>query len=299
MIPIRLQPQPDINEPSGPWPSTCRTNPADLDPRLRLRVSGLPAPPANFHIGFTDLVVVGVVVGPSRLRPNSRKPVPYPSKRERRDRFPDLWQDVEGTVRRGCCRYWQRGLGTMARNEQDMLDILGRVTAETREKQQEAADEGRWREAFELLASILIWRAIAQAIRLGIVPHMFDVTANAFDLGKGLRSKCARALESMTIDEAPTSKFQKARTLSLVLDGIVDTVGVLNAWTGGDPQEPFFLGVRAIALGQAEAGLELMEEGHWEDVARWRDRQVGRPKGYQQAWRVKAAPVIQEWRSRT
>jgi len=56
---------PDINEASDLRPSTCRQDPHDLDPRLRLRVSAYRPLAAIFRSLVTDLVVVGVVAGPA------------------------------------------------------------------------------------------------------------------------------------------------------------------------------------------------------------------------------------------
>ena len=67
MIPIRLQPQPDHIEPSGPWPSTCRrTRPTSI---LAFGSGSRAFRPQRrtSRFRFTDLVVGHVVAG--HLRP--------------------------------------------------------------------------------------------------------------------------------------------------------------------------------------------------------------------------------------
>ena len=66
MIPIRLQPEPDHIEPSGPWPSACRrTRPTSI---LAFGSGSRAFRPQRrtSRFRFTDLVVGHVVAGPAK-----------------------------------------------------------------------------------------------------------------------------------------------------------------------------------------------------------------------------------------
>lgn len=92
MISIRLQPRPTSTRRPA-LPSTCRQDPHDLDPRLRLRVSAYRPLAAIFRSLVTDLVVVGVVAGPAPGSSRIQKTCPCLFLRERADRFLILWQE--------------------------------------------------------------------------------------------------------------------------------------------------------------------------------------------------------------
>lgn len=170
---------------------------------------------------------------------------------------------------------------------------LRRVAAECHEEHEAAVQQGRWRPALEAMLTGLIWRTIALALELQLVPA-FNPKAEPVSLARELREFCRREIGSLTPTDDKADRFHKVRTIGEVLDGILDVVGVIEAWKGADPQEPFFLAVAATGLGQAEVELGLAESGHWEQVAHWQARKPGRGK-WTNPWREEAAPVIQGW----
>lgn len=180
-------------------------------------------------------------------------------------------------------------------SRQEMMKVLRQVAGLREDEHETAVAEGNWRAAFEARLTNLVWRAIALSLELQIASPQFDPSTDPIQLARRLKVDCDTALTTLTPTEDKSAPFYKLQTIGEVLDGIIDAVGVLEAWKGTDPREPFFLASKAIALGQVEVELSLAEDGHWEQVAQWRGRKVGRPKGSRAAWRIEAAPLIQAW----
>lgn len=154
---------------------------------------------------------------------------------------------------------------------------------------------GDWRAAFEARLTNLIWRTIALSLDLGVTSPRFQPGIDPIVLAQRLEVDCEAALATMQPTQDKAGPFFKLTTIKDVLRGTLDAVGVLEAWTGGDPKEPFFLAARAVALGQVEAELALAEDGHWEQVAKWKGQKVGRPPDSRAPWRIESAPIIQGW----
>jgi hypothetical protein len=177
-----------------------------------------------------------------------------------------------------------------------LTGVLDRVAAERRDEHDAAIQHGKWRVALEALLTSLIWRTIALALRLDLASPQFDPRTDPVALARRLSNDIESALGRLAPTDDKADLFHKTRTVADVLDGILDVVGVLEAWTGADPQEPFFLSVMATGLGRAEVELSFAESGFWEQVAKWREQKpAGRPVGWQIKWRVEAAPHIQSW----
>ncbi len=123
----------------------------------------------------------------------------------------------------------------------------------------------------------------------------FKPSADPVALARDLREFCRGEIGNLTPSDNKADRFHKVRTLGEVLDGILDVVGVIEAWKGVDPQEPFFLAMAATGLGQAKVELGLAESGHWEQVAHWQEHKPGRAEGWTKDWRKMAAPEIQDW----
>lgn len=174
------------------------------------------------------------------------------------------------------------------------VQTLRRVAAECQEEQDAAARDGRWRAALEASLTGLIWRTNALALELRLVPA-FNPSAAPVALARDLREYCRGEVGNLTASDNKADRFHKVRTLGEVLDGILDVVEVIEAWKGVDPQEPFFLAMAAMGLGQAEVELGLAESGHWEQVAHWQEHKPGRGEGWTKDWRKAAAPKIQGW----
>ena len=177
----------------------------------------------------------------------------------------------------------------------EVIKVLRDVARLRRENYEAAVANQDWRSGLEALSTSLTWRTIALAVQLGIAPHRFDARADPIDLARTLRANCDTALASLAPTSNKADPYFKTQTIRDVLDGVLDAIGVLQCWTGSDDREPFFLAARAFGLGQAEAELVLAEDGHWDQVAKWRDRRVGRPEGKVAVWRKEAAPVINGW----
>jgi hypothetical protein len=180
-------------------------------------------------------------------------------------------------------------------SKQEIVDTLRAVASLREDDHTHAIRAEDWRQAFEARLTNLIWRTIALSLDLGITSPRFQPGADPIVLARGLRSDCEAGLVTVQPTQDKAGPFYKLTTIRDVLDGTLDAVGVLEVWTGADRQEPFFLAVRAVALGQAEVELALAEDGHWEEVAKWKAQKIGRPKGSRAAWRLEAAPLIQGW----
>jgi hypothetical protein len=184
----------------------------------------------------------------------------------------------------------------MAMKVEVLTGILDRVAAERRDEHDAAIEQGKWRAALDALFTSLIWRTIALALRLGLASPQFDPRTDPVVLARRLRNDIETALAGLAPTDDKADLFHKAQTVGEVLDGILDVVGAAEAWTGADPQEPFFLSVIAAGLGRAEVELGFAESGFWEQVAEWRDRKpAGRSVGWRIKWRREAAPDIQSW----
>ncbi|MCS6627920.1 hypothetical protein N0B44_33965 [Roseibacterium beibuensis] len=180
-------------------------------------------------------------------------------------------------------------------SKQEIVDALRAVASHREDDHSNAVGAGDWRGAFQARLTNLIWRTIALSLDLGVTSPRFQPGADPIVLARGLRSDCEAALATVQPTQDKAGPFYKLTTIRDVLQGTLDAVGVLEAWTGANSKEPFFLAARAVALGQAEAELALAEDGHWEQVAKWKAQKIGRPRGSRAQWRLEAAPLIQGW----
>lgn len=183
----------------------------------------------------------------------------------------------------------------VAVSKEEWLKNLRRVSAHCEDEHDSAATDGRWLAAYENRLSGLIWRTAALAIQQGLIDHRLNLGAGALDLARLMRAEVMRVADDFELSRDETSPFRKAEIITDLLSALLDGVGVMEAWTGADPQESPFTALRGFELGRAEVGLSLAEQGHWEQVAAWSNRRVGRDKGYREPWRVAIAPVLQEW----
>ena len=177
----------------------------------------------------------------------------------------------------------------------EMVNALRRAAADHEEEVAGATANGNWRAAFEARLTNLIWRTIALSLELGVAASQFNPATDPVLLARRLKVDCDTALATMTPSRDKAGPFHKLTSIRDVLRGTLDAVGVLEGWTGADPNEPFFLASRAVTIGQMEAELALAEDGHWEQVAKWKIRKVGRPLGSRASWRTESAPIIQSW----
>lgn len=180
-------------------------------------------------------------------------------------------------------------------NDQRIAKALRDAAADHEQRHIHASRAGDWRTSFEARLTNLIWRTIALSLDLGIASAQFNPATDPIELARRLERDCRTALANAVPSDDKADTFHKLETIRDILRGVLDGVGVLESWTGVDSREPFFLAARAVALGQSEAELVLAEDGHWEQVAQWKDRKIGRPKGSRAHWRVQAAPLIQGW----
>ena len=180
-------------------------------------------------------------------------------------------------------------------NDQRIAKALRDAAADHEHRQVQASGIGDWRTSFEARLTNIIWRTIALSLDLGITSARFNPSTDPIELARRLERDCRTALANSAPSQDKADSSHKLETVRDILRGVLDGVGVLESWTGTDSREPFFLADRAVSLGQSEAELVLAEEGHWEQVAQWKDRKIGRPKGSRANWRIQAAPLIQGW----
>jgi len=179
---------------------------------------------------------------------------------------------------------------------EEWADVFDRAAKEWAEQQALALEEKRFRDSLESMFTSLIWRTISLALRLDIAkPQINRKKVDPIELAQKLRSDAWHALQTLTPTDDKADRFHKVRSINDVLRAILDVVGAMKAYTGVDPNEPFFLAVMGTRLGQAEVELGFAEQGFWEQIATWRDRTIGRPKGSGAAWHDEAAKVIQPW----
>ena len=187
------------------------------------------------------------------------------------------------------------GSADVAVSKVEFVRLLGRVAAELKASYLDAASKGKWHTAFEDLLTHLIWRASALSINLGFVDFRLNLGTGAVNIAHLLRAELYRVQEGLEPSTDETSSFRKTEIAISLLSALLDEVGVVQAWTGRDPQEPSFVAIKAFELGQAEAALTLAEWGHWEQISAWQKSQGGRREGYRQPWRVEVAPLLQRW----
>jgi len=183
----------------------------------------------------------------------------------------------------------------VAVTKEKLIRNLRRVSAECEEEHDEAVSEGRWLAAYESRLTGLIWRAAALAIQQEFIEHRLNFAVGALDLARLLHAEVMAVAGDLEPSGEETSDFRKAEIVTDLLSALLDGVGVMEAWTGADLNEPPFTALRGFALGQAEVALSLAESGHWEQVAKWSSQKTGRPKGSRAHWRLQAAPLIQSW----
>jgi hypothetical protein len=183
----------------------------------------------------------------------------------------------------------------VAVTKDEWIKNLRRAAVHFESEYESAAASGRWLSAYESRLSGLIWRAAALAIQHGFVDHRLNLGAGALDLARLMRAEVMAAADDLEPSRDETSPFRKAEIVIDLLSSLLDGVGVMEAWTRADPKEPPFTALRGFELGRAEVALSLAERGHWEQVAAWSNRRVGRGKGYREPWRVAIAPTLQGW----
>lgn len=183
----------------------------------------------------------------------------------------------------------------MAVSKEEWLTNLRRAAAHFEVEHGSAATDGRWLTAYESRLSALIWRAAALAIQQGFIEHRLNLGAGALDLARLMRAEVMAVADDLEPSRDETSDFRKAEVITDLLTALLDGVGVMEGWTGADPQEPPFTALRGYELGRTEVALSLAESGHWEQIAKWQATQGGRPKGYRQQWRLDIAEPLQSW----
>lgn len=177
----------------------------------------------------------------------------------------------------------------------ELISVLGRVADETAQEHQEGVRNQEWRGAFEALLTSLIWRTLRLAIQIGISDHRINFGLAQVQIARLMLAHCREVLSVTPPSEDETSAFRKTEILRRLLQSLIDEVGIMENWTGGDPQEPFFVAIKAFDLGQAEVAMKLAEDGHWEQIAQWQKERGGRKEGYRDPWRLAVAGQLQEW----
>ena len=183
----------------------------------------------------------------------------------------------------------------MGVSKEEWLEKLRDASVHWERESDTAATEGRWLAAYEHRLTQLIWRTAALAIQNGFIEHRLNLGAGALDLARLIRAEVSGVADNLEPSSDEASPFRKAEIIGDLLSALLDGVGVMEAWTGADPKEPPFTALRGFELGRAEVALSLAERGHWEQVAAWSNRRVGRDKGYREPWRVAIAPSLQGW----
>ena len=173
--------------------------------------------------------------------------------------------------------------------------MLDRVARETAAQHTDAIGKCDWRRALEMLTTSLIWRTIALAIRLEIVPSGFNPRVGVLPLAIELRHQAEAALSDSVPSEDKADTHHKVLAIWDALGAILAVHTTLQNLTVPDPDAVLFLAVASAKLGQAEVELSFAEQGLWDQVALWKARVVGRPKGYTAPWRIESAPVISGW----
>lgn len=183
----------------------------------------------------------------------------------------------------------------MAVTKADWVKQLRRAAGDFESEYQTATSNGHWHSAYENKLTALIWRAAAVAIDHDLIDHRLNLGAGALGLARVFLTKVVAVADDLEPSRDETSQFRKAQIVSDLLAALLDGVGVIESWTGGDLREAPFVALRGFELGRAESALSLVESGHWEQVAEWSRRQGGRPEGYRQPWRTAIAPDLQAW----
>lgn len=177
----------------------------------------------------------------------------------------------------------------------EMISVLGRVANETAQKHLVSVSNHEWRTAFEALLTSLIWRTLRLAIQIEIAEHHINLGLKQIDIARLMLRHCREVVSATPPSEDETSVFRKTEIIRRLLQSLIDEVGVMESWTGGDPEEPFFVAIKAFDLGQVEVALKFAEEGHWEQIAKWQKTRGGRREGYRDPWRLAVAGELQGW----
>lgn len=183
----------------------------------------------------------------------------------------------------------------MAVTKDEWVSVLQRAASHFEEQHDLAVAAEQWLAAYEKRLTGLIWRAAALSIDQGLIDHRINIGQPPTDFARLLLAELMRVVECLEPSQDETSKFRKAETAVDLLKALLHGVGVMEAWTGRDLREPPFIALQGFELGRAEVALSLAERGHWEQVAAWSNRRVGRDKGYREPWRVAIAPSLQGW----
>ena len=301
---------PDINEASDLRPSPCpRTRRTSIlafgsgsrASRLLRRSLYLCA----------DLVVVGLVVGPVPGPSQIPKTCPYLFLRERRDRFPILWQEGRGTVRRAVeanDAIGRGGWGSMADDQDaeatigdgadalsDLLDVLGRQAALCERQRVHALEEENWLYAFDGLVQSLRWRAKRLAFELDILSIPFAGSKDRVEELCQVRRACHVVMQSEAPSPDKADRYHKAEAVADILTSLIDTLEIMVRPTGRSDHCVYALIHQAAEIGRAEVGLSFAETGFWDEVARWKAQRGGRPEGTLAKWSTAALPEIRAW----
>ena len=177
----------------------------------------------------------------------------------------------------------------------ELLDALDRLVVESRDGIVACVEQDQWLSAFNATINGLIYRVIALAVRLDVVPPSIHPTANLRALAIDLKRHCVNELERGGADTEAQQRSDKIAVVVEVIDSIVAVVTLFEggAWKKSD-------GALALVfasgnLGRVDVMLGFAEEGFWEQIYAWRKSRSGKPPGTLAAWKYHAAPVIQSW----
>jgi hypothetical protein len=199
-----------------------------------------------------------------------------------------FYSGLEGKFR-GLTLDYDGAAMTATMSMDEMVAVLRRVAAERQVQTEAAIQAGEWRDALDTQMTSLIWRTIAVALKLEIVPAGFKPDADPIDLARELRQFCEREIKLLSPTDDKADPRHKIQTIAEVLDGILYVVAALEMGAGRDPEGAFFLANAAMGLGRAESELGLAEDDHWATLAALLAKQPKPPKGragYRPPWEV-------------
>lgn len=186
--------------------------------------------------------------------------------------------------------------GATVATPESISEMLAKLANEKRAEFEVAASQQDGPTAISALTTSHVWRAISLAVTLDLCPTALPWRENAAVIGAEALRYVRRSITGLAPDDEPSSHFRKATFIRDVLMNVLSLKAIAEGTDISRGRGVYAALLLAIDLGECGAMLELAHAGHWDEVARLRDRRVGRPKGTTgSAWTNELRPQIQAW----
>lgn len=146
--------------------------------------------------------------------------------------------------------------------------VVTRAATEAFDGHLEALERSDLHAALEQLATSLIWRAAALALRKQFTSPTALHAGSAMQIAAAVGKDCFASMNASGASEEVDSPYQQAVCIQDVLLGVASMVAAFESAPPVQRQQ--LLALSGLALGRHDATLAMAEDGHWGTIARER-----------------------------